>query len=133
MRLVFGAVAAAAVAGVCGPSLAQSRAAPPQVPPDVAGVTVTARRPLPAPVGPRLELYEQRDLGGAGVILVQAERSLLTRGFADRARSVRAFGSWEVCDGPDFRGLCRRVEGDVGFLGEVGLSERVASARPVTP
>lgn len=126
--------AAAAIAFIGAASA--SGAQPPAVGPDapsttVAPVTVTAPRPRP-PGPPRLELYEGRDFEGGGVILVQPSPNLLTRGFSDRARSARVFGSpWQICNGPDFAPPCAVLTEDAGFLGELQLSQRVSSARPL--
>ncbi len=123
MRRTVLAVAAATT--LCAPAAGQVPL-PPPTSTEVSPVTVVGRRPGEA----RLELYEGRDLGGGGVIVVAPERNLLSRGFADRARSARAFGAWELCDGADFRPPCRVVRGEVLFLGSVELSQRVTSVRP---
>lgn len=123
---------AAATAAGLWTSAAAAQPVPPPIPPvTVDSVTVTAARPAPPPSGPRLELYEERDLAGAGVILVRESPNLLHRGFSDRARSARAFGSWQVCAGPNFEGPCATLDGDTPFLGSVDLSERISSARPL--
>lgn len=123
------AVLAVAVAtGLCAPAAGQVPPPPPPTSTEVSPVTVIGRRPGET----RLELYEGRDLGGGGVILVGPEQNLLSRGFADRARSARAFGAWELCDGADFRPPCRVVQGEVAFLGSVELSQRVTSVRPAS-
>jgi len=132
MRAVCMTVAGAIVASACGSVSAQPGRdpTPQEIPPvTVSPVTVIGRRPV-QPTAPRLELYEERDLGGAGVILVRPAPNLMTRGFADRARSARAYGAWELCDGPDFQPPCRVVDGDEPFLGSTRLSERISSARP---
>lgn len=133
MRTVWAAIASAIALTTAGAATAQASGAPPvptlAPPVTVAPFTVVGQRPAD-PVPPRLELYEARDLGGGGVILVAPTPNLLVRGFADRARSARAIGSWEVCAGPDYGGPCQVIEGDAPFLGAAGLSERVSSARP---
>ncbi len=134
MRALWSAVALAIACTVGGSAAAQpSGPAPTQAlapPVTVAPFTVIGQRPVD-PNRPRLELYEQRDLGGGGVILVAPTPNLVSRGFADRARSAHAVGPWELCAGPDFGSPCQVVEGEVAFLGGVGLSERISSARPV--
>lgn len=135
MRRSIWSAAAAAFLAVAGSVVAQAPATPPtpaDAPPTtVSPVTVVAPRPLP-PGPPRLELYEQRGFEGGGVILVGSERNLLTRGFSDRARSARVFGSaWQVCNGPDFAPPCAVLSQDSSFLGELQLSQRVSSARPL--
>lgn len=144
MRISIAGLAALCLVAGAGPSYAQSPSFPPSAasstppvgeqPTVVAPVTVTAPRPVPPlqPGPPRLELYEGRDYAGGGVILVEPSANLLARGFSDRARSARVFGvPWEVCNGPDFTPPCAVLRQDSAFLGEVQLSERVSSARPL--
>ena len=130
LLLALTAVAASGQTALQAPAPAVPDASP-VAPTTVAPVTVIGRRPLP-PGPPRLELYEGRDFAGNGVFLVEPSPNLMARGFSDRARSARVFGTaWQVCNGPDFAPPCVTLEADSPFLGEFQLSERVSSARPL--
>lgn len=51
----------------------------------------------------------------------------------ERASSLRATGgAWQVCDGANFQGQCRVVEGWTMNLNDLGL-RRVRSFRPILP
>lgn len=126
---LFAGVTLALGSGASAQAPTQPQSAPSTT---VSGITVTAPRLQPQSGPPRLELYDQRDFGGGGIIVVQATPNLLTRGFSDHARSARAVrGDWQLCNGPDYTPPCTVLRGDQPFLGDVQLSERISSARPL--
>jgi hypothetical protein len=79
---------------------------------------------------PTLTLFESRDLQGGAFELDHPDRSLSETGGRGRSLSARG-GLWEICDRPDFGGRCVTVSGDVPDLRPYGMSNRIASARPV--
>jgi hypothetical protein len=51
-----------------------------------------------------------------------------------RARSITiGFGTWEICQQPNFNGRCLVLDRSVPDLGRIGFRDRVRSARPVRP
>jgi hypothetical protein len=79
--------------------------------------------------GPTAVLFDQPNLQGGSVTVVQGSSNLDARGFAGRAMSGHFDGEWTVCDRPDFSGRCQTVSGDVSDLGELGLALHVVSLR----
>jgi hypothetical protein len=79
--------------------------------------------------GPSAVLFDQPNLQGGSVTVVQGSSNLDARGFAGRAMSGHFDGEWTLCDRPDFSGRCQTVSGDVSDLGELGLALHVVSLR----
>lgn len=77
-----------------------------------------------------LTLFEYRDLRGGTFELDHPDRALTETGGRARSLSTKG-GPWEICDRADFGGRCVTVSGDVTDLRAYGMSNRVASARPV--
>ena len=84
--------------------------------------------PPPEPQG-RLVIYDRDQFRGRA----QSYDGAVTRlgSVGSRAQSVQATGTWQLCDGPQFTGRCVNVSGRVGNLNSYGMSNRVASARPM--
>jgi len=76
----------------------------------------------------RLELFDNRNFRGKSSALTSPSPRLGS--MSARAESLRLSGRWEICDGPDFRGGCRIVTGDVSDLNRIGWKDRIRSARP---
>jgi hypothetical protein len=79
----------------------------------------------------RITLCTQPDFGGRCETIDRAAPSLGRWEIADRARSARVRGRWQVCSEPDFRGQCRTLDRDVRNLERTGLGRRISSVRPV--
>lgn len=84
--------------------------------------------------GPRgmLELFTHKGLEGNSTRLMRDQKDFAQIGFNDRAASMLVSdGTWQLCSGSQFRGLCREFgpgrHADLGF----GLTGRVSSARLV--
>lgn len=76
-----------------------------------------------------LVLYEDENFRGRARRVTGSEPSLSD--FSRRASSLRASGTWEICDEPDFGGRCASVTGEVNDLRSYGMHDRVVSARPI--
>ena len=102
--------------------------------------------PAPYPQGPRgpdygsrhrpsagLTLFEHRDFGGASLVVERPRRRLERADFDNVASSaIVSGGSWQVCDGEEFSGRCVVLRpGRYPTLAQLGLSNRISSARPV--
>jgi hypothetical protein len=103
---------------------------------------ITSARPVSARGGPgsppsssggQITLYDQKDFRGRSVAAYAPIGNFEGSGLDNRASSVAiSGGSWEVCDGPGFSGRCAVLRpGRYASLNEIGLNNRISSARPV--
>jgi hypothetical protein len=76
--------------------------------------------------GARLTLFSRPSMRGDRVTLTRSTPDLRTRGFNDRAASLRANGRWRVCEHIRYRGRCQTVRGNRPSLRLAGL---ISSAR----
>lgn len=85
------------------------------------------------PAGGQITFHERRDFRGASISANGPVQDFSRSGLNNRASSVVvASGSWEVCDGPGFSGRCVVLRpGRYPSLNEMGLNNRISSARPV--
>jgi uncharacterized protein YcfJ len=81
----------------------------------------------------QLTLYEDEAFNGRAFTTQQRERGLDQRAFNDRASSVIvATQRWELCEDANFGGRCLVLRpGQYPSLAEMGLHDRVSSARPL--
>jgi hypothetical protein len=79
-----------------------------------------------------IELFSETGFSGASQVFDNGIPNLLPLGFNDRARSLRLAPSetWEVCEDANYRN-CRVINSSVTDLGDVGMSTRISSLRPV--
>jgi hypothetical protein len=78
----------------------------------------------------RLVLYDNRDFRGRAQDVYAPAVTLYD--FARRAESAQVMGgTWLLCDGANFTGTCRTITASVLDLGQIGLRNRVMSARPL--
>ncbi len=87
----------------------------------------------PAPAGGgQITFHERKDFHGRSFTADGPVADFQRFGFNDRASSVVVNGgSWEVCDGPGHGGRCVVLRpGRYASLNEMGLNNRVSSARP---
>ena len=89
--------------------------------------------PPPAPSSGQIKLYEIDGLRGHWFAVERPVDHIEGMGFNHRAASVEITGgTWEVCDGSGFTGRCAVLRpGRYPSLNEIGLNNRIASARPV--
>jgi beta/gamma crystallin len=89
--------------------------------------------PGPAPSAAQITFYEHPGLRGQSVTAERRVRNLERFGFNNRASSAVVAGdAWELCSRADFRGRCVVLRpGRYDSLGDMGLNDRVSSARPV--
>lgn len=66
-------------------------------------------------------LYEYPNFQGRSVTITREQSNLDSIGFNDRARSIRATGSWRLCEDAGFRSRCETVNGTVADLGRFGF------------
>lgn len=66
-------------------------------------------------------LYEYPNFQGRSVVITREQGNLDNIGFNDRARSIRATGSWRLCEDAGFRSRCETVNGTVADLGRFGF------------
>lgn len=66
-------------------------------------------------------LYEYPNYGGRSVVINREQGNLANVDFNDRARSIRATGSWRLCEDAGFRSRCETVNGSVPDLQRAGL------------
>ena len=78
-----------------------------------------------------ITLCTQPDFGGRCETIDGAAPRLGRREIADRARSARVRGRWQVCSDADYRGQCAILDRDVRNLERIGYERRISSARPV--
>lgn len=81
---------------------------------------------------PGLILYEDAGFRGRAVPLDASAPDLARYGGENRASSLRVFkGRWELCDQPNYGGVCITVDADLGDgdLRRLGMHDRIASAR----
>lgn len=114
-RLPAFLIVAATSVAAAGPALAQtpSRTAPSQA----------------APPPFSLTLYAEPDYRGASVTLYGDNPNIGSTGFADRAASAQARGSWRLCQGGGYRDRCETLSGAVPDLSPYGLAGQVGSAQ----
>jgi hypothetical protein len=85
---------------------------------------------IPGQTPSSLTIYGETSLGGPGYRFTERDGNVTD---ALRPRSLRATGgAWQVCDGANFNGDCRVVEGWVFNIHDLGL-RRVRSIQPVQP
>lgn len=77
-----------------------------------------------------LRLFESEGFAGRVQAVRDAQANLNAFGFNDVARSLVAYGRWEVCEHANFAGRCRIVAGEVADLRQIGLLGAISSARP---
>jgi hypothetical protein len=77
----------------------------------------------------RLVLYDREQYRGGARTLNAASNDLGDAG--NRAQSVQVIGTWQLCEGPNFSGRCITLSQNVPDLASHGLSNRIASARPL--
>ena len=89
--------------------------------------------PPPPSSGGQITFHERRDFRGASISANGPVHDFSRSGLNNRASSVVvASGTWEVCDGPGFSGRCVVLRrGQYPSLNEMGLNNRISSARPV--
>ncbi|RJG19216.1 beta/gamma crystallin-related protein [Massilia cavernae] len=86
--------------------------------------------PVPPPgEGQFLTFYDQRDFRGAAATFRGPVGYL--SGNDRRARSAAMSGVWELCDDENFRGRCVTLDRNVADLDRYGMTNRVASVRPL--
>jgi len=92
----------------------------------------SAGHPAPQP-GAQITFFEGREFLGQGLSANAPVDDFGQTSLNNRASSVVvASGSWEVCDGPGFSGRCAVLRpGRYPSLNEMGLNNRISSARPV--
>jgi hypothetical protein len=80
-----------------------------------------------------LTLFEHDNFAGRSVTATDGIDNLANSGFNDRASSVVVRrGTWQLCDDAYFRGRCVTLKpGDYPSLGQIGLNDRVSSAREI--
>jgi hypothetical protein len=81
-----------------------------------------------------ITLYEHDNFGGRTFHAVDVIENLANSGFNDIASSVVVrSGTWQVCDDAYFRGHCVTLRpGSYPSLGQMGLNDRVSSARDLS-
>ncbi|WP_421792111.1 beta/gamma crystallin-related protein [Hyphobacterium sp.] len=69
---------------------------------------------------------------GRSVTLDRETSSFNRLGFNDQAMSaqINGYGSWTVCEDNNFGSPCRRIDRDIRNLNQIGLGNRISSARP---
>jgi len=85
--------------------------------------------PVRGPQLERLVLYDRDQYRGGARTLDGADSNLGNAG--NRAQSIQVIGTWQLCEGPNFSGRCVTLSQNVPDLASYGLSNRVASARPL--
>jgi hypothetical protein len=98
----------------------------------VAGVTLgLAQGERVGGVG--ITLFDKTDFRGKAVTFREEVYDLASRGFNDKATSVRvgAGEQWEVCEDANFRGRCIVISGEERDLGVNGWNNKISSVRPV--
>ena len=87
----------------------------------------------PPPSGGGITFHERRDFHGRSFSANGPVHDFDRSGLNNRASSVVVeSGTWEVCDGPGFSGRCVVLRrGQYPSLNEMGLNNRISSARPV--
>lgn len=87
----------------------------------------------PVPVSGQITMFEAQGMRGRSFTVERPVDHLEGMGFNNRASSVEVSGgSWEVCDGSGFTGRCAVLRpGRYPSLNEMGLNNRISSARPV--
>ena len=80
----------------------------------------------------QITFYEDNDFRGQVFSVNSAVENFRTLGFNDRASSVVVEGGrWEVCDNASYGGRCVVLRrGSYASLGDMGMNDRVSSARP---
>jgi hypothetical protein len=82
--------------------------------------------PGPAAYPGTVTLYEYPGYLGRSVTISGATPDLATLGFANRARSARVLGEWQVCPLAIYQGSCQRLSGDSALISR----SMIASLRP---
>jgi hypothetical protein len=82
--------------------------------------------PAPAGFPGTVTLYEYPGYLGRSVTISDATPDLATIGFANRARSARVRGDWQVCPLATYQGSCQRLTGDSALISR----SLIASLRP---
>jgi hypothetical protein len=78
----------------------------------------------------RIVLFDDINYRGESAVLTGARANLGS--LNNRVSSVKVYGgTWELCDGPDFRGHCRTVTQTIPDLRKWGMQDNVTSIRPV--
>jgi len=103
----------------------------------VAATSLPATGPALAQIAPAqaapppfsLTLYAERDYRGASVTLYGDNANLGSTGFANRAASAQARGTWRLCQGGGYRDRCETLSGPVPDLSPYGLAGQVGSAQ----
>jgi len=93
---------------------------------------ISSMRPVGRRAGdrPGLVLFEEAGFHGDRERIRDDEPDFNEIGFNDVASSLRVReGVWEICEDTGFRGRCRIVEANVRDLSDVGLNNRISSAR----
>ena len=92
----------------------------------------SAGYPPPPHSGGQITFHERKDFRGRSFSAGAPVENFQRYGFNDKASSVViASGSWEVCDGPGHSGRCVVLRpGRYASLNEMGLNNRISSARP---
>lgn len=86
-------------------------------------------QPYP-PMHARIVLFDDINYRGESAVLTGARANLGS--LNNRVSSVKVYGgTWELCDGPDFRGHCRTVTQTIPDLRKWGMQDNVTSIRPV--
>ena len=81
----------------------------------------------------QVTLYSHEDFSGQQFTTDRTVRNMDWIGFNDRAASARVEGgNWQVCEDAGFSGRCVVLQpGEYPSLADVGLENRISSARPV--
>ncbi|HZZ35288.1 MAG TPA: beta/gamma crystallin-related protein [Caulobacteraceae bacterium] len=103
-RLLAGACAALATAGLAGAAQAQ-----------------------------RATLYEYPNFQGRSITVDRGDNNLANDNFNDTAQSGHFDGDWTVCTDSDLRGQCQRVAGDVPNLNQFGVGRSISSLQQGGP
>jgi hypothetical protein len=77
----------------------------------------------------RIELYSNPDFSGDRRQFTDEVSNLQFVEFNDRARSMRVFGSWQICADANFQN-CITVNGDSRDLARMGMTRKISSLRP---
>jgi hypothetical protein len=82
------------------------------------------------PMAARIVLFDDINYRGESAVLTSARGNLGS--LNNRISSVKVYGgTWELCDGADFRGHCRTITQTIPDLRKWGMQDNVTSVRPV--
>jgi hypothetical protein len=90
-----------------------------------------AQAPQPVPSETRLTLFANAGFNGMARVLKAETPNITHVSWPTESGSalVEGYGEWQVCEGPDFTGVCMTLNGPVSAAASAAL--RIGSVRPV--